>query len=264
MNRPSARSSAWPAWPSKRERLHRQLGDDEPAARPRRATTSRWPPRASAQATAAMASGCRRARPTASAASELEGGGGGGAPDRAALDATGARPVSPLQPLEIAAQVGCRLIAQIAILLERLEDDLVRAASGSSGREARGVRGSSCRIAADTSAERLAGERRAARSPSRRAPGRARTDRCAHRPHRRASCSGRHVRSVPSVVPGPVSCRVDRARMSSARSPASLRQAEVQNLDRPRSVRNTLAGFRSRWMMPRACAAWSASASAIA
>ena len=43
-----------------------------------------------------------------------------------------------------------------------------------------------------------------------------------------------------------------------------FRQAEVQHLTRPSVVTITLAGFRSRWVMPRWCAAPTASASGMA
>ena len=106
------------------------------------------------------------------------------------------RPVSPttsrvaiaLQPLEVGANLGRVLIAELAILLEALGDDPF---------QLRGTSGFSRTAEADTRLRMaskirpgLSPETAACRSPSRRARRRTRTDRCGHRRLAPATCSG--------------------------------------------------------------------------
>jgi hypothetical protein len=81
---------------------------------------------------------------------------------------------------------------------------------------------------------------------------------------RPSSCSGAMYRKVPRIVPSAVSCRTSvgmlvRPLMMPAPSDAVRANPKSRSFA-PDRLNITFSGFKSRWMMPRRCAASSASA----
>ena len=85
------------------------------------------------------------------------------------------------------------LVAQVAILLQRLVDDLVPASAGGRDSGAPAATGVSLQNRVENRPPRCRRERAACRSPFRRAPRRRKTDPCAH--------------PVPCPAPAPATCR---------------------------------------------------------
>ena len=162
---------------------------------------------------------------------------------------------------EIDAHLRCALIPHVAVLLERLRDEVL---------EIGGRRGFSCsgltgrrRESDGRPLRRLSPETAECLLPSRRGPHQTKTDRFAHPDARLAPVPGDMYTAVPSVVPGLVRwtspdivARADALTGTAASSLASPKS----RIFACRDVTKTLPGLMSRCTTPARCAASSASA----
>ncbi len=162
-----------------------------------------------------------------------------------------ARVEVPLQPEQVGLQVGGGLVAEVAVLLERLVE-----IPGRVRRHRRVGLRQRPRVAVEDRLEhhrlRVALERHAVRSPSGRAPRRARTGRCAHRSAGRApapaTCSRRSRARSPATVRLPASCMVSaRPRCPGIAGRArrlDLREPEVEDLHLTARVDHQVHGLQ--------------------